>query len=103
MNSISKLTAPVSTWIRSLPQYYQSGEINFIIADKEGAMKKIENHFAAEGGKVSKLDGIKIEFADWWFNVRPSNTEPLLRLNLEARSEDIKQKKLNELSEIIKS
>ena len=53
--------------------------------------------------KISKLDGITIEFKDWWFNIRPSNTEPLLRLNLEANSEELMKEKKEELIHIMKS
>ncbi|NIP33039.1 phosphomannomutase/phosphoglucomutase, partial [Candidatus Saccharibacteria bacterium] len=49
------------------------------------------------------LDGIRLEFEDWWFNVRPSNTEPLLRLNLEAKTKEIMEEKRDEISKIISS
>jgi phosphomannomutase len=64
-------------------KYFISGEINSEVADPEGKMAEIEARFS-EGAKVTKLDGVSIDFPDWHFNVRPSNTEPLLRLNLES-------------------
>src|SRR5438128_1403905 len=63
-------------------RYFISGEINSEVADAEGKMREIGERFA--DGDVSSLDGISVDFPDWHFNVRPSNTEPLLRLNLEA-------------------
>ena len=52
---------------------------------------------------MSELDGIRIEFDDWWFNVRKSNTEPVIRLNLEAKTEEMMKQKTEEISNIIKS
>jgi len=54
-------------------------------------------------GRIDYLDGITVEYPDWWFNVRPSNTEPLLRLNLEARSEELMERKRDEVLEVIRS
>jgi phosphomannomutase len=64
-------------------RYFISGEINSEVADPEGKMAEIEARFG-DGAEVTKLDGVSIDFPDWHFNVRPSNTEPLLRLNLES-------------------
>ena len=64
-------------------------------------MKELEKIFY--DGNVSRLDGIKIEYGDWWFNVRPSNTEPLLRLNLEADTKDLMLKMQNRISKIIQN
>jgi phosphomannomutase len=75
---LSALIAP----LRGL--YYQAPEINLEVEDKEGAMERVEKAFS--GSPVSRLDGISIETPDFWFNLRPSNTEPLLRLRLEAKS-----------------
>ena len=58
---------------------------------------------AALGGRVSHLDGISVDFDDWHFNVRPSNTEPLLRLNLEALSETVMEEKRDEVLDLIRS
>ncbi|MBW2996738.1 phosphomannomutase/phosphoglucomutase, partial [Candidatus Woesearchaeota archaeon] len=71
-----------------LKKYFASGEINSEVKDKEDKMKELEGTFKGEAKTVSHLDGIKLEFDEWWFNVRPSNTEPLLRLNLEAKTEE---------------
>ena len=63
-------------------RYFISGEINSEVADQQGKMDELERRYA--DGRISKLDGISIDYDDWHFNVRPSNTEPLLRLNLES-------------------
>jgi len=76
----SELLAPLRE------RYHISGEINSKVADVAAAMKRIEERY--RDAKITKLDGISIDYPDWHFNVRPSNTEPLLRLNLEAYSHD---------------
>ena len=63
-------------------RYFISGEINSEVADQEVKMREIEARYA--DGEVSHLDGVSVDYPDWHFNVRPSNTEPLLRLNLES-------------------
>jgi phosphomannomutase len=63
-------------------KYFISGEINSEVADPEGKMREIEERYS--DGEISKLDGVSVDYPDWHFNVRPSNTEPLLRLNLES-------------------
>ena len=83
-----------------MQKYFASGEINFEVSDKEAKMKELEKAYS--DGKISHLDGIRIDFKDWWFNVRPSNTEPLLRLNLEAKTKEIMEKKKGEIEKIIK-
>ncbi|HEX9067724.1 MAG TPA: phosphomannomutase/phosphoglucomutase, partial [Ktedonobacterales bacterium] len=62
-------------------------EINSHVSDQQGRMAEIEAHYQAEGAQIDHLDGVTINFPTWWANVRPSNTEPLLRLNVEANSE----------------
>ena len=66
-------------------RYFLTGEINTPVADVPAKLRELEERFGPEG-TVSHLDGLSVEADDWHFNVRPSNTEPLLRLNLEARS-----------------
>jgi phosphomannomutase len=64
-------------------RYYLTGELNTPVPDVDAKLRELEERFASEG-RVSDLDGISIDAEDWHFNVRPSNTEPLLRLNLES-------------------
>ena len=63
-------------------RYFISGEINSEVADQEAKMEEIAERYA--DGEVARLDGVSVDYPDWHFNVRPSNTEPLLRLNLES-------------------
>jgi phosphomannomutase len=80
-------------------RYVQSPEINVEVADKQKAMEAIEHAFA--GGRMDRLDGVSIEFDDFWFNVRPSNTEPVLRLRLEARSSEVARTRTEEIRKIL--
>jgi phosphomannomutase len=82
-----------------LQKYWASGEIDFEVEDKEAALKELARHFSQ--GQQDDLDGITIQFRDWWFNARPSNTEPLLRLNVEANNPTLLQQVFNELKEIL--
>jgi phosphomannomutase len=82
-------------------RYFITGEINTRVSDVEEKLRELEERFGREG-TVSHLDGISVEAGDWHFNVRPSNTEPLLRLNLEARSRALMEKKRDEVLEAIR-
>ena len=90
LSMLSKGAAPLSERVAGLRRYHSTGEINFHVADKAAAIARLTQEFA--GGRQDMLDGVTVEFGDlaskdwWWFNVRASNTEPLLRLNLEART-----------------
>jgi phosphomannomutase len=83
-------------------RYFISGEINSEVADQETKMREIEERYS--DGEIGRLDGISIDYADWHFNVRPSNTEPLLRLNLESLvSREHMAEKRNEVLALIRS
>lgn len=92
---LSALVAPLRA------RYAQSGEVNVEIADKEGALREIESRYRAAGARIEKLDGVSVELPDFWFNVRPSNTEPLVRLRLEAVSRPLAEEKTRELRELL--
>mgnify|MGYP003403239438 CR=1 FL=1 len=81
----------LSTLRKEYEVYFQSGEINFTVEDKPAVSKKVLEHFVNgnESVKTDDLDGLTIEAEDWWFNLRPSNTEPSLRLNVEASSQQL--------------
>ncbi len=87
LNILSHRNIPMSNLVSPLRRYYATGEINFEVEDKDGKIKQIAEHF--KDGKIDYLDGTTVEYEDWWFNVRKSNTEPLLRLNLEGRTKKI--------------
>jgi phosphomannomutase len=83
-------------------RYFVSGEINSEVADQDGRMRELAERYA--GGEVSWLDGVSVDFPQWHFNVRPSNTEPLLRLNLESLvSEEDMRAKRDEVLAVIRS
>ena len=84
-------------------RFFLTGEINTPVADVALKLQELKERYAALGGQISHLDGISVDFADWHFNVRPSNTEPLLRLNLEALSAASMEEKRNEVLELIRS
>lgn len=84
LNVISASGGPLSRLIAPLRRYEATGEVNFHVEDKDGKIAELRRAFA--DGRHDDLDGITVEYPDWWFNVRKSNTEPLLRLNLEART-----------------
>ncbi len=84
-------------------RFFLTGEINTPVADVPLKLQELKERYAAEGGRVSHLDGVSVDFDDWHFNVRPSNTEPLLRLNLEALSAELMERKRDEVLELIRS
>jgi len=83
-------------------RYFITGEINAEVADQALKIQELKERFGREG-RVSHLDGVSVEAEDWRFNVRPSNTEPLLRLNLEARSRELMERKRDEVLAVIRS
>jgi phosphomannomutase len=90
--ALSKLLAPFR-------RYEDSGEINFEVSDQSAAMDLLAARYA--DGDQDRLDGLTVAYPDWWFNCRPSNTEPLLRLNLEARTKQLLQEKLDDVTQLI--
>ena len=83
-------------------RYFITGELNTPVADVALKLQELKERYATEG-RVSHLDGISVDADDWHFNVRPSNTEPLLRLNLEARSQELMERKRDEVLALIRS
>jgi phosphomannomutase len=92
---LSEILAPFRS------RYFITGEINTPVPDVALKLQELKERYA--DGRVSHLDGISVDFDDWHFNVRPSNTEPLLRLNLEATSEELMEQKRDEVLEVIRS
>lgn len=84
------------------PSTLQKGEINFVVKDKEGIMKNLEKEYKLSAKSIDWLDGISLWFDDFWVNIRPSNTEPLLRLNLEADNPDVFEQRVKEFVSKIK-
>jgi phosphomannomutase len=96
---ISAANLPLSQILAPLQRYAHSGEINFEVEDKAAKMEEARNLFP--GAEVDHLDGLTCSWKDWWFNLRPSNTEPLLRLCAEAPTQDALQEKLSQLKAIL--
>jgi len=94
---VSVENKPLSELLKPLDHGIRSGEINSKVSDVESKLHALEEHFGKEAQSVDHLDGITLDFGDWWFNVRPSNTEPLLRLNLEANSRELMEQKRDEV------
>lgn len=93
MSLIIEEGRPLSEIVAEVSPYAHSGELNFTVSDKAGAIEALKQAFS-EGGEVSTIDGVRVDFEDWWWNIRPSNTEPVLRLTLEAvTSEEMEEKK----------
>jgi len=84
INLLRSSGKPLSELVAPLRRYAKSPEINFMVEDKAGRIRELEERFS--DGKIDHLDGVTVEYDDWWFNVRPSNTEPYLRLVLEAKT-----------------
>ena len=89
----------VSEMIAELSPYAKASEINFKVEDKEGVLNKVKEKYS--DGKQDYLDGVTVEYDDWWFNLRPSNTEPLLRLTIEADTKELLEKKKKELNSFV--
>ena len=101
---LSRADTPLSDLLAPFrSQYFITGEINTPVADVALKLQEIKERYAAEGGRISHLDGISVDFDDWHFNVRPSNTEPLLRLNLEALYEATMERRSHEVLDVIRS
>lgn len=85
----------LSELIAPFKKYYHSGELNFEVKDKQSIIEKVEKNYSY--GKITKIDGVRIDFDDWWFLLRGSNTEPILRLIVEAKSKELLDSKIKEI------
>jgi phosphomannomutase len=96
---LSRTGKKMSELVLPFKKYFHAGEINFEVKDKE----KVLNNLRVQYGdaKIIELDGLSFEYPTWWFNVRASNTEPVLRLNLEANTKEEMEEKLAEVRQII--
>ncbi len=99
LSVLSAQEAPLSELMNPFYKYSQSGEINFHVEDKDAKIREIAEVY--KKGKIDYLDGITVEMGDWWFNVRKSNTEPLLRLNVEAPDKESLEARFTELKKYL--
>lgn len=108
INAVSKLPYSMADFNDLLRQCYRSGEININMNDELGIrnyknmFEQIENRYKSTTTKISYLDGLTIEADDWWFNLRPSNTEPVMRLNIEAENQKTLEDLTKEIINLIK-
>jgi len=88
LSALGSQDGPLSPLLSAYDRYRSSGEINSEVRDQRGATERVRAAFAGRDGVImDELDGLTVGCGDWWFNLRPSNTEPLLRLNVEASDE----------------
>jgi phosphomannomutase len=101
LSILTKEQKPLSEIMAPFKKYFHSGEINFVVENKDGVIAKLEQQYGSSATTVSHLDGLWMEF-DWgWFNIRKSNTEPVLRLNLETHDEAMLVEKVAEVERCI--
>lgn len=103
LNLLSEENKKLSELVSPLKKYFASGEINSEVDDKDAKMEEIEKKYSEGSKEVKHLDGLSMYFKDWWFNLRKSNTEPLLRLNLEADTKKLMEQKRDELLKAVRS
>ncbi len=99
LNILNEADQPLSELIKPLRRYYSSGEVNFEVEDKQGRLNDLAKRYG--DGQIDYLDGITIRYKDWWFNCRPSNTEPLLRLTVEAKTKKTFDEKYPEIAKLL--
>jgi phosphomannomutase len=92
---------PLSGLITGIRRYHSSGEINFRVADKDRIIARVRERY--RDGQLNELDGIRVDYPSWWFNLRKSNTEPLLRLVVEAQSAQELGERREELQSLFRS
>jgi phosphomannomutase len=100
LQELSRSGRPLSELLQPFRRYHDSGEINSEVTDQQGTIDQLARRYS--DGRQDRLDGLTVEYDDWWFNVRPSNTEPLLRLNAEARTPELLEEKAAEVLAIIR-
>ncbi|RCW47766.1 phosphomannomutase/phosphoglucomutase [Halanaerobium sp. MA284_MarDTE_T2] len=106
LNVVSRLKKEgktISEYISELDKYASSGEINFKIENKAKVMEKVKDYFVNKKEPVNfyDFDGYRLEYKDWWFNIRPSNTEPYLRLVVEAKNKELLGEKVEEIKKVM--
>lgn len=99
LEAISQDGRPVSQIMAEYTLYHKSEELNFVVKDINTELAKFRQKYQAD--ILDEIDGITVEYADWWFNVRGSNTEPLLRLTVEAKTRELLSQKIAELESLI--
>ena len=101
LNYFSKSDKTISAQVEPYNKYFHSGEINSLVSDKNSVLEAIKEKYS--DGEINTIDGVSVKYKDYWFNVRASNTEDKIRLNLEARDKETMEEKTQEVLDIIKS
>ncbi len=96
---ISESKKPFSEMVTPFQKYFKGDEMNFKVNNVGELIQKVKSNYS--DGKQDELDGLTVEYEDWWFNARPSNTEPLLRIMVEANTKELLEMKKKELSSIL--
>ena len=99
LNILSESNKPLSELLRPLRRFHASGELSFTVDDKPKTMETLTKHY--EDGKINHLDGVTIDYKNWWFNCRPSNGEPVLRVNVEAKDSGLLKEKVRDLVDLL--
>ena len=99
LNILTAGDQPLSELVQPLQRFASSGETSFEIEDKEAMIEELTEKYS--DAEIDHLDGVTIQYPQWWFNCRPSNTEPLLRLNVEAVNQEMLQEKVDELKTLL--
>lgn len=100
LEAMSASDAPLSEVVAPLRRYAASGEVNSQVDDQEGTLERVAEAYS--DADQDRLDGLTVSYPDWWFNLRPSNTEPLLRLNVEAETTELMEEKRDEILAMIR-
>ena len=100
LEAISESDRPLSEMVDPYDRYSASGEINSTVTDQTESIERLSAEYS--DGRQDRTDGLTVEYADWWFNCRASNTEPLLRLNLEAKTQALMEEKRDEVLALIR-
>ena len=100
LDLFSEIDGPITAAIAPYNTRFRSGEINTTVNDADAKMAHIVRHFS--DATIDHLDGVTIEYPDWWFNLRPSNTEPLLRLNVEGDTRPLMEKGRDEALAVLR-
>ncbi|MBW3590546.1 MAG: phosphomannomutase/phosphoglucomutase [Actinobacteria bacterium] len=101
LRALSRQSGAMSSLIKPLRRYWNSGEINSEVADQRAALERLAELY--QDGETDWSDGLTVNYPDWWFNARGSNTEPMLRLNVEAVDQDLGTHKTEQLLEVIRA
>lgn len=100
---LSRQEKPLSELVAPFRRYSHSGELNFKVSDTKAKMSAVREKYASEAITITEIDGLRLDFSEWWCSIRASNTEPLLRLNIEAATPAMMEEKKQEIVSLITS